>query len=296
MNTIEILELGIKRDVPSKWDEMSAAEICFAMYLLWDMEHGKISPLEFHIRMLYKFLNIRRSWRTVRWERLHPNDAEQKNANLYMLCMRLLDWMFSETNEGIIPTFDAIKNPLPLVRVGIRKLIGPGEGMKDLLLEEFRNALIARDEFLKTRQPEALDRMIAFLYRRSTAKANRAGRCVVPIRSETLDLDVRIISRIAPWQKQTILIWFSASIKFIQSAQIIIAGEQIDMAEIFKANDFDDNEKTSDYTWTDVIYEMAKEQALGTMDDIDAEALYHIILILHHNVKQAKRNERYGKT
>lgn len=294
MNIIEIPELGITQEIPSCWDELSAAEVCFAMRLLWDLEHGRISPLEFHIRMLYKLLHIRRSWRTTRWERLHPIESEQKNANIYMICLQLLDWLFVDTDEGMMPTFDAVQNPLPIVRVGFRKLIGPGEGLKDLLLVEFRNALIARDEFMKTKNPEALDRMIAFLYRRRTPKANRAGRCVVSIRAETIGSDIRIVSRLSPWQKQTILMWFSASIKFIQSAKISIAGEDIDMTEIFK-NDESDNSKTPNYTWTDVIYELAKEQALGTMDNIDIDGLYHIILIMWHNVKQAKRNERYGK-
>ena len=69
-------------------------------------------------------------------------------------------------------------------------------------------SLIARDEFLNTRQPAALDRMIAFLYRQPSKQANRAGRCIVPIRHETFERDVCHARRIAPWQKQTILMWF----------------------------------------------------------------------------------------
>jgi hypothetical protein len=43
---------------------------------------------------------------------------------------------------------------------------------------------------------------------------------------------------------------------------------------------------------TDVAYELARDRALGTLNDIDEEGLYTIFQILHHNVKQAKRNAK----
>lgn len=209
----------------------------------------------------------------------------------FLLCENLLGWLFTDTEDGLLPTFDTIQNPLPEIHIGSHRLRGPADALQDLILVEFRNALIARDEFLNTRQPAALDRMIAFLYRQPSKQANRAGRCIVPIRHETFERDVCHARRIAPWQKQTILMWFSACVKFLQTGTIVVAGEQIDMRTIFSSEETA-HDTGPKFTLTDVAYELARDRALGTLNDIDEEGLYTIFQILHHNVKQAKRNAK----
>ena len=291
MNTIEIPAIGVCREIPSKWSEMTPEQARVTMRLLWDMESGLISPLEFHVRVLYLLLGIKRTWRSVMWEKLNRAVAEQKNANIFLLCENLLGWLFTDTEDGLLPTFDTIQNPLPEIHIGSHRLRGPADALQDLILVEFRNALIARDEFLNTRQPAALDRTIAFLYRQPSKQANRAGRCIVPIRHETFERDVCHARRIAPWQKQTILMWFSACVKFLQTGTIVVAGEQIDMRTIFSSEETA-HDTGPKFTLTDVAYELARDRALGTLNDIDEEGLYTIFQILHHNVKQAKRNAK----
>ena len=83
MNTIEIPAIGVCREIPSKWSEMTPEQARVTMRLLWDMESGLISPLEFHVRVLYLLLGIKRTWRSVMWEKLNRAVAEQKNANIF---------------------------------------------------------------------------------------------------------------------------------------------------------------------------------------------------------------------
>ena len=59
MNTIEIPAIGVCREIPSKWSEMTPEQARVTMRLLWDMESGLISPLEFHVRVLYLLLGIK---------------------------------------------------------------------------------------------------------------------------------------------------------------------------------------------------------------------------------------------
>lgn len=68
MNTVEIPAIGVRREIPSKWSEMTPEQARATMRLLWDMESGLISPLEFHVRVLYLLLNIKRTWHSVMWE------------------------------------------------------------------------------------------------------------------------------------------------------------------------------------------------------------------------------------
>ena len=85
--------------------------------------------------------------------------------------------------------------------------------------------------------------------------------------------------------------WFSACVKFLQTGTIAVAGEQIDMRTIFSSEETA-HDAGPKFTLTDVAYELARDRALGTLNDIDEEGLYTIFQILHHNVKQAKRNAK----
>lgn len=102
MNTIEIPAIGVCREIPSKWSEMTPEQARVTMRLLWDMESGHISPLEFHERVLYLLLGIKRTWRSVMWEKLNRAAAEQKNANIFLLCENLLGWLFTDTEDGLL--------------------------------------------------------------------------------------------------------------------------------------------------------------------------------------------------
>lgn len=290
MNTIEIPAIGVCREIPSKWSEMTPEQARVTMRLLWDMESGHISPLEFHVRVLYLLLGIKRTWRSVMWENSIEPLPSRRMPTFFALrkSPRLAVYRHRGRSAPDIRhhTESAARNPYRQP-----SFAWPADALQDLILVEFRNALIARDEFLNTRQPAALDRMIAFLYRQPSKQANRAGRCIVPIRHETFERDVCHARRIAPWQKQTILMWFSACVKFLQTGTIVVAGEQIDMRTIFSSEETA-HDTGPKFTLTDVAYELARDRALGTLNDIDEEGLYTIFQILHHNVKQAKRNAK----
>lgn len=293
MNKIEIPAINLNRDVASSWSELKPHESAYAMKLSWELQSGKISLLGFKVLMLYKLLRIKRGFKAAFWERLNPKATEAKNWNVYNLCKELISWMVKETESGYIPTFDTIVNPLPKVGYGRRTLCGPEDALCNLTLSEFRNALIARDEFLQTQQESALDRMIAFLYRRKSSMPNNGGRCVHDISYQSFERDVELASKIEPWQKQTILLWFSECVKFLQTAKLDIAGEEVDMSEIFRSDDSDTSLATqTKFSWTDVICELAKENTIGNMDMVDKQGLYHIFLILWHNIKQAKRHAK----
>ncbi|MFR2061598.1 MAG: hypothetical protein ACLS37_07040 [Alistipes sp.] len=289
MNTIEIPAIGVCREIPSKWSEMTPEQARVTMRLLWDMESGLISPLEFHVRVLYLLLGIKRTWRSVMWEKLNRAVAEQKNANIFLLCENLLGWLFTDTEDGLLPTFDTIHNPLPEIHIGSHRLRGPADALQDLILVEFRNALIARDEFLNTRQPAALDRMIAFLYRQPRSKPT--GPAGVSSPSVT-----RLLSG-------TYAVPAGCSVAETDDSHVVLRLRQISpdrddscgWGTDRHAHDLQQRNCPRcrpKFTLTDVAYELARDRALGTLNDIDEEGLYTIFQILHHNVKQAKRNAK----
>ena len=292
MNRIEIPAIGLTQEIASSWSELTPKQSARAMALAWELQRGQLSLLGFQALMLFELLNIKQGFKAAFWERLNPKAAQEKNFNVYRLCKELLSWMTTPTESGYAPSFDTIINPLHMVKSGRRRLYGPADGLCDLTLSEFRNALIAREEFIETQQEEALDRMISFLYRRRGKKPNNGGRWVSDISHTTFETDLRLASQIEPWQKQTILMWFSSCVGFLQTAKLSIAGEVVDMSEIFRSDDGDSLATKTKFSWTDVICELAKENTIGNMDKVDEQGLYYIFLILWHNIKQAKRNAK----
>lgn len=296
MTSLEFFERGIVREIPSSWDEMTAEQVRFVMRT-YDkcIRRGK-SPLEFNIRVLYHFLGLKHNWHSVRWERLYPNLVEERNANIYILCEKCLGFLFAaDDNDSIRLSFSTTNNALPVACPGWfrRKLIGPADLLQDLTFGEFRHAATALNAFFKSKKIDDLDECIAFLYRVRVKAPNRAGRHVAEINNATFARDVRRVARLPFWQKNLIMSWFAACINYLQTGIINIDGELIDTAQLFAK---DEEPAATNFTWNDLLIQIAKEQTIGNIDRVDDEPLFTIISIMWHNLKERKRDEKAQKT
>ena len=113
------------------------------------------------------------------------------------------------------------------------------------------------------------------------------------IDGNVLEKSVRIVSRFRSWQKNLIMLWFSACISYLQTGVVMIDGEAVNMSNLFEG----DEEKASDvvYNWNDMLVEIAKEQTIGTIDRVDEEPLFSIFGLMWHNYKERKRYEKINK-
>ena len=139
---------GTIREIPSSWEELTAKEIRRIVKTYYRcMAEGK-SLLEFNVRVLFYFLGIDHDWRSIVWERLHPEAAKDRDANIYMLCERCLGWLFSDGEGGGL-AFSSLVNALPTFRTGFcgRRWIGPADGLTDISFGEFRRAATALNAF-----------------------------------------------------------------------------------------------------------------------------------------------------
>lgn len=282
---------GTIREIPSSWEELTAKEIRRIVKTYYRcMAEGK-SLLEFNVRVLFYFLGIDHDWRSIVWERLHPEAAKDRDANIYMLCERCLGWLFSDGEGGGL-AFSSLVNALPTFRTGFcgRRWIGPADGLTDISFGEFRRAATALNAFFKSQRPDDIDECIAFLYRPRSRKANKSGRKVRGVTPEGLARDKRHIARLAAWKKGLIALWFAACVKFVQSATIHIDGEDIDMGRLYSGEGTEKGEFA--FSWNDLLIEVAKEQSIGSMERVDEEPLYSVFVIMWHNYKERKRLER----
>lgn len=289
MNTIEVFETGKVVQVPGSWSEMTPEQVRGVFRIFERCLRRGESPLDFNVRVLWMLLGVRR---TVKgwFADIFNGSSSVRDENVYRMCETFLGFLFSEESAAL--TFDSVANPMPVVRSGLVRLYGPGELLQDLTFGEFRHASAAINRFFRSHDPEDLDECIAFLYRRRCRKANRAGRMVPDVDQRNARGHIHRASRLKGWQKNLVMMWFAACLKYLQSGVLEINGEEVDLSKLFAG---DEKSSGISFGWNDLLVEVAKENTLGNIDRVDEEPLFSVLSIMWHNYKERKRNEQIIK-
>lgn len=289
MNTIEVFETGKVVQVPGSWREMTPEQVRGVFRIFERCLRRGESPLDFNVRVLWMLLGVRR---TVKgwFADIFNGSSSVRDENVYRMCETFLGFLFSEESAAL--TFDSVANPMPVVRSGLVRLYGPGELLQDLTFGEFRHASAAINRFFRSHEPEDLDECIAFLYRRRCRKANRAGRMVPDVDQRNARGHIHRVSRLKGWQKNLVMMWFAACLKYLQSGVLEINGEEVDLSKLFAG---DEKSSGISFGWNDLLVEVAKENTLGNIDRVDEEPLFSVLSIMWHNYKERKRNEQIIK-
>lgn len=289
MNTIEVFETGKVVQVPGSWSEMTPKQVRGVFRIFERCLRRGESPLDFNVRVLWMLLGVRRTvkgWFTD----IFNGSSSVRDENVYRMCEKFLGFLFSEESAAL--TFDSVANPMPVVRSGLVRLYGPGGLLQDLTFGEFRHASAAINRFFRSHEPEDLDECIAFLYRRRCRKANRAGRMVPDVDQRNARGHIHRASRLKGWQKNLVMMWFAACLKYLQSGVLEINGEEVDLSKLFAG---DEKSSGISFGWNDLLVEVAKENTLGNIDRVDEEPLFSVLSIMWHNYKERKRNEQIIK-
>lgn len=293
MTTIEIFETGHKAEIPASWGEMSPWQIRKVFRIFDDILKAGGSPLGFNIRVLYLFLGLKPKGNTVAASKLTGLPFSKRDENIYLLCEKCLGFMFEKGSNHLI--YDSVVNPLPWVRVGLTRLIGPADLLADLTFGEFRHASATLASFFKSGDVADMNECIAFLYRRRSSQENKAGRKVIPMTGGNAAKNITLASRLKPWQKNLIMMWFAACLKYLQEGDIVIDGETVRMKTLFSGGGNGPGNGPG-FGWSDLLIEVAKQQSLGTMEQVEDAPLYNIFAIMWHNYKENKRYEKASKT
>lgn len=291
MHTIEIPQKGFVAKIPASWAVLSAKDLRFVVKTYYGCLQQGLSPLDFNVRVLYYFLGIKHNARSVRWERTHAqSDVDDRNSNIYELCDKCLSWMFAGDRASL--SYDSIISPLPKVRVGVfTSLVGPSDLCLDLTFGEYRAASNALHQFLSSGDDDDLHTLLLCLYRRPARKMNLAGRKVRPLDASVGARERKAVAKMRPWQKQLILLFFSACVNYLQSSTIIVDGEELDMSLLYDGS----GESKTPFGLNDLLSQLAKEGSMGTMDEVDAQPLPSVLREMWHNYKENKRYEEQRK-
>lgn len=257
---------------PSSWEEMDARQVRFAFRTFVSAE----SPLDFNFRMMFHFLGIRP-------HRL----SEAAFSNMYIMCEQCLGFLLSEEGGALSLAYDSAINPLP--RTGL--LYGPKDLLQDLTFGEFRHAAMAVQTFSRSHEPGDLDELVGILYRRRSGRRNLAGRRASEPGTARAYRDMKLASHMKPWKKTLILAWFCACMKKLQTEKFYIDGEVVDLPRLFSGGDASGTE----CTWNDLAVQLARDNIVGNINDVDAQPLFSVLRILWSNYKEVKRYEKASK-
>ena len=296
MTEILFHKTGQTIQIPSSWDEMTDEQIQFVFQTMDLCSREDKSPLEFNIRILYNLMNMELSQNTVLTSRLFPERSLRIAENTFRLCQDCLDFLFAKKEDQDDPelSYPLIRNSLPVLKtrrlIG-RRLVGPADLLQDLTFGEFRRAISSQQAFFKSHNIADLNEMIAHLYRPASRRANKAGRFVKPFRTECFEKEVKAVAGIPTWQKNLVLMWVSNCVKFLQTGKLEINGEEMDLNSLFSGG----SGGGPSFGWNDLAVQIARENILGNIEDVDNEPLFSIISIMWTNHKENKNYESLRK-
>ncbi len=275
MNTLEIPEAGIAVKVPASYSEMTRPQLLYTMRQLYALQQNKITVGEFQLHVLYRLAGIKRTARSIVWAHRRLEATRRIIEKATLLADRLLGFLFTNAGDVQLPAFDAVANPLPTLRIGPIRLVGPADGLLDLSLEE----LIAADAelalYTETHDRQHIDELIAILYRRS-GPMQPSGRRAEPFRPERTARMARLIRFVPEWKKQLILLWYTACIDNLQRGIFTVCGREVSFAPLFSSGE----SSGKSLGWLGIQFDLAEKRTFGGMEATGKTNIIDILTLL----------------
>lgn len=272
MNRIEIPEAGIVRDVPASFDEMSRRQVLRIMKNLDALRAGRMTVAEFRLRALFALVGVRRTVRDVVQDLLHPEATRLRNERIALLAERLCGFLLEDRGGALHPVYDTATNHLPVLWIRGRRFVGPADGLLDLSFGELVAADAELALYVADGDESHVDNLIATLYR-PRGPRQPCGRHVEAFDEERTERIARHIRRLAPWKKQTIMLWYAACIDRLQHGSYILSGREASFEPLFSG----EASSGKSLGWLGTLFDLASRRIFG---DIRQTAEANIIDVL----------------
>lgn len=293
MHQIEIPDIGKTFSLPDSWEECTPQQLEFILPLAFRVLSGEMDIHEFTVRIFCHITGLRKGPRSDFLKKIRPAQVQDSYAMVSQLANQLCGWPFQpvESPQGYEDRLELALNThvnlLPVIKVGRRKLIGPADLIADLTFAEFRIAIremdqhiaYAKHQDLHADSTAALDRFIAVLYRPLDPSTGKK-QSFTPDSIRKLS---PIASRIPSWKKNTILLWFSYCVNYIQSEDVVIDGQTINLSVLFPKSTGRTDTGKKGIGWAGLLFDVSKEGPFGTVEKTDQVGLFDILLYLYKN-------------
>jgi len=307
MHTIEIAEKDKVIKLPEHWDECTEEQAAYILQQAFRVSAGIIDVNTFRVLVFSHLTGFRVTPAYHLLRRLSPGRFLESNAMVYQLAEQLCAWPFAEapkTDQDETPrlelSLDTVKNLFPVIKAGGNTLFGPADLLADLTFSEFRSALREMDAHLEyAKDPDTaqeamdtLNRFMAVLYRPAVGRDGQRAR----YQPDDLHKYAHLAKSIPLWQKNTTLLWFTYCIRYIQTEDINIDGQVINLSVLFPKSTGGNGTGKKGIGWAGLLYDIAKEGPFGDAEKTDNVGLFDILLYMYKNHLDNKEMERKLKS
>ena len=135
--------------------------------------------------------------------------------------------------------------------------------------------------------------MIVCLYRPAGGDPEQnSGRIREPFNRERIERHAKRLTGIPHWQSFAILLWFTWCVNYLQTGDLILGGQTVNLSPLFPKKNEDSGEiGTAGLGWTGVLYGIAKEGIFGDIDRADKAGLFDILLFMYNNHIQNEKTK-----
>lgn len=264
---------------------MTAPQYRSFAYLEMLRQMGQISMSDLEVRFVYAVLNL-----------VRVSKAPKVVENIRQLRALVRPYFTTQKKKGKVETIvdlNFVENPLPELKAENTTLLGPSAALQNCTYEEvFIGAQGALIDFSNTMEVEALDRLVATLYRPSV---NGKRPKYDP---ETVEEILPLVKQLPAHEKFGVTLFFASCQKFITTADAldIGGGTTVNIAQLFKP---DPSQKGSKGIGpVGLIYSIAESGVFGNARETASEGVYDILIRmvqLHEQAKEMKRKNAKRK-
>ena len=299
MHKIEIPDKNLVINFPSEIDEMTNPQFVRYIYYVLQYVSGKINEEQLKLYLARFLLDVRKG---IRYAFMGPEEKEACDVNLVRV---------SELMEGFIEVGkDGERREFKLssVRNFVPKILnyhGPGDCFENLTYCEYRTARSFFKSYIKDNKEDALDQMVAVLYRPSKAfwpirkyfrGSDGERRNPFTEKSNPLFFKRRVkrISR-APYHiRYAVFLYFSACEDYLRTGKPVVDGNELDFSKLY-TNQSDDGSR-SDVGLVGLLYSLAETGVFGNIEQTDNSNLWDVMIRIYQVVMQMQDIESKNKT
>lgn len=301
MHVIEVQESDARTEIPSCFEEFTSAQILFIIEQFLILEAGVISISEFKVKVLYFLMGLKYTPKSFQKEkRMLPEELENKHCNIAQLT-ELLDFLFlkeqKQKKDIITFNFKSVKNLVPEIKLNDEILIGPADALTNISFAEYRYACDQYSDFSKTKNHDALNRLVACLYRKERADYETAktsldfdGKRREKFNKHLADEKAKQFDKLAYHIRYAIYLWFRNCTIFLHEGSVTISGNSIDLSKIY-----DTKGKKDELGHAGTLFRIAEEGTFGPIDKVDDTGLYDILLKLYQIKADFEEYKRKNK-
>ncbi|MCX6270487.1 MAG: hypothetical protein NTU44_04565 [Bacteroidetes bacterium] len=294
MHTIEIPDIGFSKEIPSMVSELSTEQYLDFVELFLLLTHEQISYREFRILLLGKLLKLKPPRK-----RLSFINTDTIHSELYRLSELMDSFSLNIEEAGkekVQVNLALVKNLIPHIKISDRVFYGPADALSDVGFFEYIDAHHHYLEFVKTAEEDALNRLIAVLYRpeKENWYAQRwseeyDGQRRVKYNPATVDDRSIHIAKLSYPVRFAIFLFYHGCEDFLRDGELMFGETRLRLSILY---DSDRMPSEDDTGLVGVLYTLAESQVFGNAAQTADANLYDVFFRLYQLLRSLKNQQK----